>query len=387
MNNIDWKSLINYKTFDELRQAAFQRWQSSGSKITNLNIGGVWRTLLELACQGLAALYDLLLSIVPKGFLKDASGDWLILKANERGLEQNLDQKAEGLVVFGRYDASGNAKIQAGSIVKTDVTPSGEELRYFTKADYVCPDGIAELAIPVIAEFTGAKYNVGQGAIKNMVTHVPGFDYVTNTSAWLTKEGADIETDESLKERCRLVWYELAVGDPAGKYKSWAKKVPGVIDVFVNDQHPRGPGTVDVVILSSSGMPTADLISQVQSYINARKQNCADVLVRAPLAELIDISLAVYLMPDSNLDLSYVETLASQYTNAYFGQGVVSGVSRLKISQDYIRLDLASKTKATNPQDIKNVVTILPADDVTIDDGKIAVLNNLTITVERATEE
>lgn len=386
MDNIDWKSLIGYKTFDELRLTAFERWKSSGSRITNLNIGGFFRTLLELAIQGVADLFDLLLEVVPKGFLKYTSGIWLELKADERLLEKKAEQKAEGRVIFGRYNAAGNKVIPANSIIKTDVTPSGEELRYFVKESGVCPDGVTELAVPVIAEFAGAKYNVGQGAIKNMVNHVPGFDYVTNADSWLTTEGADVEDDDSLKERCRLRWAELAAGDPSMKYESWAMAIPGVVEVVVEDQHPRGPGTVNIIILSTSGTPTAELVNKVQTEINSKKLNCADVLVRGPLEYHFDVNMIIYLNPESSADPEYIQSQADFYTKAYFGEGIVPSVSRLKISQDFVQLDLASKIKNSNPAAIKNVKILFPEDDIAIPTGQIAKLQSLLITVERALE-
>ncbi|MGE5606886.1 MAG: baseplate J/gp47 family protein [Bacteroidota bacterium] len=387
MAEINWKTLIGAKDFDELRLIAFERWQASKSKITNLNIGGVWRTLIELFCQGLADLHTLLVEIVPKRFLKYASGTWVILGAEEKGVLQKLDQKAEGLVIFGRNEATGNKVIPANSIVKTDITPTGEELRYFVTESFVCPDGIGELAVPVIAEFTGAKYNVGQNTIKNMVTHVPGFDYVTNASNWLTKEGADIEDEDSLKDRTRLRWYEFAVGNPAMKYKSWALSVTGVVDCVVNDQHPRGPGTVDVIILSTAGMPTTELINQVQTKINSLKPNTADVLVRAPLTQIINLEILIYLYPTSTAEPSAIQNTATQYTNAFFGQGIVSGITRLKLAQDFVRLDLATKLKNISPTDIKNVKIIDPDDDVTVPTERIAALGTFSITIEKVDEE
>lgn len=387
MADIDWKSLIGAKSFDELRLAAFEQWQASGSKITNLNVGGVFRTLLELAIQGLAKLYELLLEVVPKGFLKYATGSWLDLKGEERNLPRKLDQKAEGLIIFGRYNATGNKVISAGIIVKTDMTANGEELRYFVKDTSVCLDGIAEIAVPCIAEFTGAKYNVGQGAIKNMVTHVSGFDYVTNAVNWLTTEGADIESDEAYIERCQLYWYELSIGEPALKYKSWAMKVIGVVDVIVLDQHPRGPGTIDIVILSTAGMPTTELISQVRTEISSKRPTCQDILYRGPLTQAIDLSILIELMPESTIDTDTMQSLAEQYSNAHFGNGTISGISRLKLSQDFVRLVLEMLIKNISPENIKTVKVLTPVDDISIADGHLAVLQSLNISVERALEE
>lgn len=386
MADYDYKSLMNFKSFDDLRLTAFTRLKNMGSKITNLSVGGVFRTLLELAMQGCADLYSLLLEIVPKGYIKGATGKWLDMKAEDLMLSRKPKQKALGLVIFGRNVASCNALIQAGSIVKTNMTPNGEELRYFTTEDYICPDGVAEIAVPVISEFEGSKYNVGAGSICNVVTHVSGFDYVRNASDWLIQEGADDESDESLRMRCRLRWNEVSQGGTALAYKSMALSVTRVTAAEVDDEFPRGNGTVDIIILGTGGMPTSKLISEVQSVINERHILCSDVLVRGPLAHPITLSMTISLKPTSSMDSNHVRSLTMQCINAYFGQGIVDGIDRLGIGKDFIRLQVGFFLKNRIP-DIHNIVFNSPSEDITIDPGEVATIESLTINVERANEE
>ena len=53
---MDWKALVGFKPFEEIVTDALNSLRSSGSRITNLNKGGVFRTLVELAAHG---TYDL----------------------------------------------------------------------------------------------------------------------------------------------------------------------------------------------------------------------------------------------------------------------------------------------------------------------------------------
>jgi uncharacterized phage protein gp47/JayE len=240
--------------------------------------------------------------------------------------------------------------------------------------------------VPVTAESAGADYNVGAGAIVNLGTAISGIDYVTNASDWLTSEGADTESDADLRERLEIRWNEISLGQPAEAYRSWALAVTGVSDAYVVDNFPRGAGTVDVVILSTSGTPTDSLIATVQTVMDTNRALCADVLVKAPAETVIDVTITVYLAPDSTLDINTVQGAALEYTNALFGNGMVDGVKRLGIGKDYLKLSHASLIKAIYA-DIINVVISSPATDVTIAAGAVAVAGAINITVERASEE
>jgi len=385
--NIDFGQLIGIQSFDNLCLQAFQRLQQKQSIVTNLNEGGVYRTALEIAMQGLADLYSLLPVVVQKGFLPYSTANWTDLRGNELGVQRKQDQKAQGNIIFGRNNPSGNQLIPSGTIVKTDMTVSGDELRYFITSDYIAPDGVAQQSVPIIAEFTGAKYNVGANTIKNIVTHCPGFDYIQNNANWLTVEGADLETDASYIQRTQLRWSALALGSPNLTYKSWALSVVGVSQAEVMDNFPRGNGTVDIVILGTGGLPTTDLITQVQNIINQNKLNCANVLVRAPLQNQINLVIDIRLNPESVLDFGTVNSTATQYVNAYFGQGTVSGVNCRKIGQDFILLQVGDLIKNIYQNDIKNVLFNQPNADVTINSDQTSALQSLAITAERDIKE
>jgi uncharacterized phage protein gp47/JayE len=292
---VDFRKLFDYKDFGALVEDALNKLKSYGTKITNQNVGGVWRTLTEAAMQGIADVYDLLIDMVPQGYAVYAEGQWLDLKCEDIGLHRHDATKTEGAVTFRRLNTSGSVVIPSGTVVKTEIAPSGDTLRYITTADGIMADGQTEIDVPVAAEFEGAQYNIGPGMITEIVTYVSGIDGVQNKEGWISKEGTDRESDDSLRERYFLKWSQIAVGDPAEKYVSWAKEVPGVVEVKVDDQLPRGQGTVDVIITGPEGIPSQALIDAVQSYIEPRKPNTANVLVKGPVTVYADITATICL--------------------------------------------------------------------------------------------
>ena len=70
--------------------------------------------------------------------------------------------------------------------------------------------------------------------------------------------------------------------------------MPGITKVRVLDQHPRGQGTVDVVVAPASGSPTAAQIALAQALVDVRRPVTADVLVIAPTVQPTDLTVQLY---------------------------------------------------------------------------------------------
>lgn len=379
---LDFKALIGHKDFDALRQEAFTRLRSAGSKITNLNVGGAFRTLLELCMQGLSDLYDLMADVTKQGYLHYATGQWLDLRAEERGLTRIAATKTTGQVVFGRLAPQGAVRVPKGTIVKTDVGVDGEDIRFVTTQDAVLADGIAEIAVAVEAEFAGAAGNVGAGMVKHLATYVAGIDYVRNDADWITSEGADEENDEALRSRCVLRLSELAHGATAKSYESWALANAGVADVAVVDA-ARGAGTVDVIIASTSGVPSQTLIDTVQAYIDERRPLTADVLVKAPIMVAVDIDATVIAHPDT-ADLTPIQSRATTLLQALFLRNTATSVEPLGIGDD-VRRARVIWLLMTIPG-VLSVMVTNPAADVAISSWQMATQGTITVTVQRAAE-
>ena len=189
---MNWRELIGIKSFSELIDDARLKLAAGDSKITNWTVGGVFRTLIEVCCWGLAQLYSLLLTVIPMGFLEYATGKWLDLKAADVDVTRRIAVKTQGRVLFSRSGETDDLNmvvvISAGSIVKTNILDDGKELRYSVTQEMILASGETSIAVPVEAEFAGSAYNVGDGYIRVLVTHIPGIDVVTNSADWLTLE-------------------------------------------------------------------------------------------------------------------------------------------------------------------------------------------------------
>lgn len=385
---MNWRELIGIKSFSELIDDARLKLAAGDSKITNWTVGGVFRTLVEVCCWGLAQLYSLLLTVIPMGFLEYATGKWLDLKAADVDVARRIAVKTQGRVLFSRNGETDDLNmvvvISAGSIVKTNILDDGKELRYFVTQEMILASGETSIAVPVEAEFAGSAYNVGDGYIRVLVTHIPGIDAVTNSADWLTLEGADEESDQSLRERYKLRWHELSTGSTAKAYESWAYTIPGVIDVSVDDSHPRGDGTVDVIIASTKGAPTEALKQSVKDYIDTKRPECSDVQVLSPVLKTVDLDITLFLFPDrgeSEVVKTAAETVIQKF---FFYHDDDDAIEAQKIGDDYLNARLIRYLMAI--QHVFNVRINSPAADVVVARSELATVGTININIERATE-
>lgn len=378
---VDWRTLIGAKTQDELMLTALERLVARGSKITNLNEGGVFRTLLEAACFIGAELYDLLAAIVPQGYARYATGAWLALKALDLGLEKSSARTTQGTIRFHRAVAGDAIAIPGGALVGTRISSQGERLQYRTVAT-VLPAGETDVQVPIEATATGSRYNVAPGMIVEQLTYVAGIDSVVNDEGWITREGADDETDAALQARCGLRWYELSRGAIRQTYEAWARSVPGVLDVQVDDHFPRGEGTLDVIIRGAGGQPTAELLAAVQAYIDARRPIQANVLVKGPA----DVSAAVRLvcvLPADTGDADTVQAAVEALVNSLLATGDQVVAPRLGIGRKLYRSRLVTLAMGVDP--VLDARAELPAEDLGGGVGELVSLGSLVVVIERLT--
>jgi phage-related baseplate assembly protein len=184
-----------------------------------------------------------------------------------------------------------------------------------------------------------------------------------------------VETDEALRERYTLAWKNIN-GSTKYAYESWAREVSGVVSVMVMDSHPRGQGTVDVVIRGSAGIPSADLLSQVDTVVQENRPINDDVLVLGPtpVDVLIDAEL-VLVSGTPDVTISEVEERISAL---FTMPPALDSVAPLFIGEDLTLDRLVSVIMAV--PGIKEVNFTLPESNVSVPTDGLAVLTDVSIT-------
>ena len=236
---------------DELRDSTIQELKDEGFTITNFHSGGVFHTMLMIVLRVRIEFVELLRTVLNNMFLSHANGAWLDIKAVDFSKKRKQAQKTQGYVTISRTDAKGEAvRVAKGHVFKTEKDVNGDELRFFAMEDTVLQRGVLSTDILVEAELEGSRYNVPQGQITRSLIFLDGIDAITNRQNWIFREGSDTETDESFRARGLRSWSELAQRAIHDTYVNVCEEVNGVLYVTVDDQHPRGQGTIDVVVTS-----------------------------------------------------------------------------------------------------------------------------------------
>ena len=272
--------------------------------------------------------------------------------------------------------------IPAGRIVRTLPDGAGRIYRYGTIAAAVLPAGAEHVDVEAEAEDYGAAANASAGQICELVTPVTGIAGVSNPAGWLTEEGADEETDTQLRERIALQW-QGNNGCTKYAYAAWALSVPGVTSVSILDRHPRGQGTVDVVVRGADVLPTEALLEKVRAAIAPHTPINDDWLVKGPtpVSAALD-GVLEYTAGDPDA----ISAQAENRLRALFAErSPLADVTALQIGQDLTR-DLLTHTVMAVPG-VKRVTWASPAQDVVpVPADGVAFLESLSLRAVMAEE-
>lgn len=106
--------------------------------------------------------------------------------------------------------------------------------------------------------------------------------------------GVDVESDSALLARLLDRIRQPPHGGAKHDYRAWALEVSGVTEAYVYPLR-RGLGTVDVAIVSSGGLPSAQLVADTQAHIDGLRPVTADCVVLAPTAVAVAVTAVLTL--------------------------------------------------------------------------------------------
>ena len=369
------KQVLPSLDIDALKDDKITELKNEGFVITNWSSGGIFYHLLMIVLKMRVEVRELARTILNNMFVSHASGVWVELKAADYSKKLKFALKTQGLVTIGRAAAGPAITIAKGLVFKTDKDINGDELRFFVLSDTILQLNALSVEVPIEAENEGARYNVAAGQITKSLTHIEGVDTITNAEGWITREGADFEDVESLRARTLNSWADLATQPIAEKLKNAAEAISGVLFTRVDDQHPRGQGTIDVIVTSTAGEATETLLSQVSTAVNQLKAPDDDILVKSSTTQTQNIAITATVKAGTNTD-----GLSERI------QAIT--ISTMKISKDrdlneLIHSDITTACRNALPI-LKNVKVTTPADDLVLDIDKVIIPGTVTVAIVEA---
>lgn len=359
---------------EELKNSIEEELQEEGFVITNFGSGGVFYTLLMILLQIRIELVKLMRVVLNNMFISHAQGVWMELKAADFSKKRKQPTKTRGYVTIER-DTQGEAvKIAKGDVFKTEQDINGEELRFLVLEEAILQKDLLLQRVLVEAEKEGSKYNVPPGQIRKSLTHIEGIDRITNGADWLIQEGSDLEDIESLRERTLNSWAELSTYPIRDKYKNVCEAVEGVLFVRVDDMHPRGQGTVDIIVTSTAGVATEALLDKVEGEAIKIKGPYDNLLVKSSETVQQDFEIVIYIAEDAS-DAGIKER----------AEAIIIDLLKIRKDRELNKLyrdDIIYALKK-DIQVYKKADILSPVDDIILSNDRVIILGSLNISVER----
>ncbi|CAH6091793.1 baseplate J/gp47 family protein [Citrobacter freundii] len=241
--------------------------------ITNTSrMSPFWRLITAIVTAPVMWLKDALVAVVMPGmFVATATGQMLRLLAWAVNVTPKPASAAEGVIRFFKEDVKQVVTVKAGTVVQTERI-NGKVYALSTVADVTIPSGTASSLLAVKATGTGGAYNLAPGYYRILPVAVDGISHVASEENWLTVPGADEESDDELRERCRNQFNLVGNYHTDAVYRSMIAGVAGLsIDrIFFEHDAPRGPGTANAYLLLDSGVASDPFIDAVNDYINTQ---------------------------------------------------------------------------------------------------------------------
>ena len=368
--------IIRVPDEEEETEAKIEELKEAGFVITNFSKGGVFYILLRIAIHIGVQLKQLAVDLINSAFMKHCPDDWVEIRAADYSKTLDEGEKTEGYLTITRKDTSQSVRIARAHPFRTSPDAYGGYLRFYALEDTILPANQATQKVLVQAEEIGTAYNVETGKITVSMVHIEGDATVTNEEDWITNEGQEKETAEHLRKRCINSRALIAEQTIDRKLKSTVEEVPGVAVAYIDSQHPRGQGTVDIIVTGNSGTASPELIEDVEEAIEPLTGSYGDYLVKSSTQQKQDIEITVYI--EKNVSTAgYQDTIESPIRN------MMDIKTRDELNVLY--RDSIIGTLLPNIPRYRKCLITQPAEDVHVPIGTVIVPGEIKITVLNVT--
>jgi len=263
---------------------------------------------------------------------------------------------ATGNVIFTGVDG---VSVPAGTLIQR-----ADAVQFTTDSIAAIAAGTATVAVSAVV--AGSNGNTVASSPLALVSPIASIDSNVSCDATGIINAADAELDDALRQRILDRIRNAPHGGNASDYETWALEVAGVTRAWVYAQE-LGIGTVSVRFVVDNDLagliPDVAKVAEVQAYIDALRPVTAAVIVVAPIAAPIDLTIA--LTPN---DAATQAAVSAELADLISREAVPGGTILLSHIREAISI-AAGET---------NHVLSAPSADVTNTAGSIATLGAIT---------
>lgn len=290
--------------------------------------------------------------------LENGYSDYMDLRFEEMGVER---KEATTARVPCAFTGSVGTTLPVGSVVGTL-----DNRLYVTETEItIGEDGTAEGF--VIANESGAKYNVKPGEISYFPVKYNGITSVTNLEDYT--KAYNRESDEEFYKRYIFKVQNNATSGNVNHYKQWALEVTGVGSA----KCIPGAGNVKVIITNSNKRAASEeLIQKVYEHIDEVRPILAGTLTVTTVKE-ITINVTANVEIDTSVMLGDVQDLFVKSIEDYFANTVYN-TKKISIAKlNALLMDINGVVDAANLKINNNI------SNITLKEDEIAVVGNVAL--------
>ncbi len=368
------------KDFASVSASMINWMRSVQTKITDFNVGGVARTMLEAVAIEIEELY--LRMFIG---LREAIP---VSVYNTFGFDKLPAAKASGTLRFTTAAPATSAiLIQAG----TSARVPGKTIAYVTAAAATIPVGGTFVDVLATADAVGALGNTGSGTITEMVGTVQGVSSVTNTAPVIN--GRDEETDDERLNRFRAYISSLARGTVAavlyGARTAVLRDSQGQVSEYValsalNEPwltNPAQPvGLVNLYIHNGASATTPALVAETQRVVDGYYKADGTAV---PGWKAAGVKVVVAAASDQSITITGTLSVNTGYVAAEVIAKAQAALrlylQSLNVGAAVVKAELVAIIKR-DVEGVTNVHLTLPADDVSVPQSSKAVPGTITLT-------
>lgn len=370
--------LLTPSTEEEALQYLLDQLDDLGFSAKSWQAGSHRRTIIQLFARVYSGFTTTIAEIAAAGFNESSTGGWLTLfaKSNYDNTRTVALTTRGTLTLTASASAPGPFTITAGQLVFAD-TVNGYTYRNTTGGTL---NASSTLDLTIESETAAASRDVAPSTITVMKTPLAGVTcdnpIPTGLDSWITRNGADAETDIALRARNTAKWGTLGIAPGlAYKYNALAAS-DSVRRVEVNDNNPRGAGTLDIYIAGDSGALSGSIVTAVEEYFDGttdgvdRIGTCTDLEITSAVELAVPVTATIYL--NKQYDTTATRTLITDAIDDYFQALPIGGSKFVDGGLGYVIVGaLTGPLYAITG--VQNVVLAAPTANVVMARNEVAV--------------
>lgn len=354
---ISWSDIIKIPSKDDFVDGFVGLLRLASFPLASWHSGSFQKHTVETESGLLSDVVAYIQQIAKAGFIKyagDVSDAWVDLCA------ENVFAESRKPAVFTQgtiqiEDTGGIGPITFSSSSSFWVAIGDKTLRFVN----ITPDDRVlalngKVTLTVQAETAGANWNVGVGAITELLTPQPGLTVsnpALSSGTWITQQGANPESNAALAQRCLDKWSTLGSGSNEGAYRYYA--TTSSPEITYAKVYSPGGGSVRVIVRGDTGPVSSTALGLAVAVVEQKRPiGVPDVVTSNAVVrtQVIAAALQLKLGSDPAIAIAAAQSAVVQLQRS---TSIGGRVSRELIIAALVVANVTDLTLSTPPDDFQ----------------------------------